>query len=610
MAYKFQIGAARLSGSITQTDGAFTAASTIDASGDLTVGSITMTEFTVDSSGNTDIDGTLNVEGVPTFQAGAVFSSGITTAGAIAGATTISGSGAISGGSLVIAGSTVSAAGLALIDDADASAQRTTLGLVIGTDVQAYDAQLADIAGLTPTDGNIIVGDGSNFVAESGATARTSLGLGTSDNVQFAEITGSGISASSDVYSGGSFFGAGIGLADASGLVSGSGGLAQTNGEIHLDSDVAGPGLAISSGVLSLDIDELTALGGIGIEQTDNLVFSDDGTEKKITFSNFEDAIFNNVSGDATIAAGGALTIANGAVENDMLANSSVSFGGVSVSLGGEDGTPAFDLSDATAYPGDSSLVTAGALNAGSITSGFGSINVGASAITTTGTGSFGKVVISGDLEVQGSTTTIDSTTINISSSFTFEGPADANQTILDAGSPIADTTVYLPELAAGTYYLPAFDADPSGTSLSVTPAELNLLDGDTSVGASITIADGDGFIINDGGTMKVIPASDLQTYAAQASALSVASKADGNTLATGMNYFADLSADATVTLPGSPSVGDLVYIKAGNLTNDSTIAVNRAGSQTIDGGTGILLESPYAAVTLIYVASNDWRIV
>lgn len=44
---------------------------------------------------------------------------------------------------------------------------------------QASDAQLTDIAGLTPTDSNFIVGDGSNFVTESGATARTSLGLGS-----------------------------------------------------------------------------------------------------------------------------------------------------------------------------------------------------------------------------------------------------------------------------------------------------------------------------------------------------------------------------------------------------------------------------------------------
>jgi len=49
----------------------------------------------------------------------------------------------------------------------------------IGTTVQAYDAQLADIAGLTPTDNSFIVGNGTNFVAESASTARTSLGLGT-----------------------------------------------------------------------------------------------------------------------------------------------------------------------------------------------------------------------------------------------------------------------------------------------------------------------------------------------------------------------------------------------------------------------------------------------
>jgi hypothetical protein len=60
-----------------------------------------------------------------------------------------------------------------------ASAARTSLGLAIGTNVQAYNAGLQDISGLAKTDGNFIVGDGTNWVAESGATVRTSLGLGS-----------------------------------------------------------------------------------------------------------------------------------------------------------------------------------------------------------------------------------------------------------------------------------------------------------------------------------------------------------------------------------------------------------------------------------------------
>jgi hypothetical protein len=81
-----------------------------------------------------------------------------------------------------------------------ASAARTALGLAIGSDVQAYDAQLADVAGLTPTDGNIIIGDGSNFVTESGATARTSLGLGSGDTPTFngAAMGGAAITGVAD----------------------------------------------------------------------------------------------------------------------------------------------------------------------------------------------------------------------------------------------------------------------------------------------------------------------------------------------------------------------------------------------------------------------------
>jgi hypothetical protein len=61
---------------------------------------------------------------------------------------------------------------------------RTNLGVAIGTNVQAYDAQLADVAGLTPTDNGVIIGNGTNFVVESGATLKTSLGLTVGTDVQ------------------------------------------------------------------------------------------------------------------------------------------------------------------------------------------------------------------------------------------------------------------------------------------------------------------------------------------------------------------------------------------------------------------------------------------
>ena len=54
----------------------------------------------------------------------------------------------------------------------------------IGVNVQAYDAGLGAIAGLASTDGNIIVGSATGWVAESGATARTSLGLAIGSDVQ------------------------------------------------------------------------------------------------------------------------------------------------------------------------------------------------------------------------------------------------------------------------------------------------------------------------------------------------------------------------------------------------------------------------------------------
>jgi cytoskeletal protein CcmA (bactofilin family) len=80
---------------------------------------------------------------------------------------------------------------------------------------------------------------------------------------------------------------------------------------------------------------------------------------------------------------------------------------------------------------GGGDIVTTGALNSGSITSGFGSINNGSSAITTTGVGTFGSLDISGNIDVDG-TANLDAVDI--------DGAVDMASTLAVAGKVSAGT--------------------------------------------------------------------------------------------------------------------------------------------------------------------------
>jgi len=109
-----------------------------------------------------------------------------------------------------------------------------------------------------------------------------------------------------------------------------------------------------------------------------------------------------------------------------------------------------------------------------------------------TGTTTAVNLTLSGDLTVNGTTTTVNSTTINVSNAFVFEGTtADAFETTLTVTDPTADRTITLPD-AAGTVQLRVADVDDTeiGYLNGVTSAIQTQLDG--KVDESLFDAKGD----------------------------------------------------------------------------------------------------------------------
>ena len=463
---------------------------------------------------------------------------------------------------------------------------------------------------------------------------------------------------------------AGNGLAASSGVlaVQVSGAVKLAGDKLGLSGSIAGSGLAALGGAdsiseLVVDIGGLAELAHADIADADEMMIDDSGTLKKVGVDSIRDHFFGVVSGDAAIADGGAVTMASAQTNISSIKHASLIIGAAS-------GNDHIDFSAGGTVAIDTN-------------------NVARLSVTDATSTFSNDLVVAGNLTVQGTTTTVDSTTINISSSFTFEGPADDHETSLSVGTPIQDIDIVMPEYSssAGAHQVKMAVLASGGSASDylaaslVQPSEFALLDGASSPGTT-AFADGHGLMHNAGGTMRQTTALKLAEYilpkitggdvvvssggaaTIQAGAvesgmlnpnvisgqteLASADIADADemlindngalkrvgvdslrsfinaggtptafgdanaTLAVGLNYAsANTSQARTLTLPASSgvAVGQKVRVKVAGVSSGA-VTIQRAGSQTIDGNlTSVVLESDNSAIELVYVDSDDWRI-
>jgi len=201
-----------------------------------------------------------------------------------------------------------------------------------------------------------------------------------------------------------------------------------------------------------------------------------------------------------------------------------------------------------------SNVTTVGALNSGSITSGFGTIDTGSSTITTTGLITGGSLDID-DVVINGSTIghTDDTDLITV-----------ANGIATVAGE-ISVTTL-----------------DIGGTNVTSTAAELNIVDGGTSA-TSTTLADADRVVVNDNGTMVQVALTDFETYFESAldtlSNVTTVGTLDSGAISSG---FGNIDIGSSTANFGATTV-DSLSASDGNITNVGDIALDSISADGTD---------------------------
>ena len=294
------------------------------------------------------------------------------------------------------------------------------------------------------------------------------------------------------------------------------------------NSSITVNGNAVSlGGTVTLDADDLAE--GTNLFYTDERV--DDRVNTLFTDGEGIDSTYDDANGTLTIAGedastsnkgiasfhsdnfsvtSGAVIIKNGGVANAELANSAVSFGGVSVSLGASDASPAFNLSDATAYPGDNALVTVGTIASGtwngtaignaylansSLTIGSDTVSLGGTQTDLNGITSLDVDNITVDGNTISSTNNNGNVVIDPNGSGTVDMSSSRITSVTDpSGAQDAATKAYVDAVKTGL--------DVKGSCKYATTADLSATyaNGTSGVGATLT-ANANGALTVDGST-------------------------------------------------------------------------------------------------------------
>jgi cytoskeletal protein CcmA (bactofilin family) len=206
-------------------------------------------------------------------------------------------------------------------------------------------------------------------------------------------------------------------------------------------------------------------------------------------------------------------------------------------------------------------------------------------------------------LTVAGTTTTVDTVTMNAQNAIIFEGAtADSNETTLTIIDPTSDHTINLPNLSGTIPLL----ATVSTTQISSTPEELNILDGATVVVGEINALDLGSTAVGTAIASKAMILDSNKDYTGvrnftlsgelDAGSLDISGDADidgtleADAITVGGTALNTVIAGVTVTNATTAAVATTVTISDNESTNEENAVVFTAGGD-VDGG-NIGLES------------------